>query len=213
MAETVTLFGDALWESPYVFSAWVALKEKGVPFEHRVLSLQKGEHRTGEYPSRSITGRIPALQHGDFWLSESSAIGEYLEEVFPPPRHPRLYPEGARERARARQVQAWLRSDLLALRQERPTSTLFHPEKASKPLGPEAQKVVDRFLRACGELLPRGAVYLFGSFTIPDADLALMLQRLVANGDPVPEPLAAYARGIWARKAIQEWVRQPRPPR
>lgn len=212
MADALVLHGDALWQSPYVFSVFVALKEKGLPFEHRELSLEKGEHRSGEYPSRSITGRVPALQHGDFWLSESSAIGEYLEEAFPPPRHPRLYPEGARDRARARQVQAWLRSDLLPLRMERPTSSIFEGEK-TKPLTPEAQKVVDRFLRACGDLLPRGAVYLFGSFTIPDADLALMLHRLLASGDPVPEPLAAYARGIWARKPIQEWVRHARPKR
>jgi glutathione S-transferase len=210
MADSLVLFGDALWESPYVFSVFVALREKGLDFQHRPLSLQAGEHRGGDYPSRSITGRVPALQHGDFWLSESSAIGEYLEDAFPPPRHPRLYPEGVRDRARARQVQAWLRSDLLQLRMERPTSSIFVGAKV-KALTPDAQKVVDRFLRSCGELLPRGAAHLFGSFTIADADLALMLQRLVANGDPVPEHVAAYARGIWARGPIQEWVRHPRP--
>jgi glutathione S-transferase len=211
MADALTLHGDAKWQSPYVFSAYVALKEKGLEFQHRTLALEQGEHRTGEYASRSITGRVPALQHGDFWLSESSAIGEYLEEAFPPPRHPRLYPEGLRERARARQVQAWLRSDLLPLRTERPTSGVFPGEKATRPLGPDARKAADRLLHACGELLPRGAVYLFGSFSIADADLALMLHRLIASGDPVPEPIAAYARGIWARKPIQEWVRHARP--
>jgi glutathione S-transferase len=210
MADAIELWGEELWESPYVFSAFVALREKGLEFQHRTLSLERGEHHTGEYPSRSITGRVPALRHGDFWLSESSAIGEYLEESFPPPRYPRLYPEGARDRARARQVQAWLRSDLLPLRAERPTSSIFLGEKV-KPLGVEAHKAADRFLRACGELLPRGAVHLFGAFTIADADLSLMLQRLLANGDPVPEPLAAYARGVWSRKPIQEWVKHPRP--
>lgn len=209
MADEIELWGEDEWQSPYVFSAFVALREKGLEFQLRTLSLEKGDHRTGEYPSRSITGRVPALRHGDFWLSESSAIAEYLEDAFPPPRHPRLYPEGLRQRARARQVQAWLRSDLLPLRMERPSSSVFLGEKV-KPLGEEARKVVDRFLRACGELLPRGAVHLFGSFTIADADLALMLQRLLASGDPVPEPLAAYARGIWARKPIQEWVKHRR---
>jgi len=210
MADAIELWGEDEFGSPYVFSAFVALREKGLDFQVRTLSLEKGDHRTGDYPSRSITGRVPALRHGDFWLSESSAIAEYLEEAFPAPRYLRLYPEGLRERARARQVQAWLRSDLLPLRMERPTSSIFLGEKV-KPLGAEAQKAVDRFLRACGELLPRGAVHLFGSFTIADADLSLMLHRLLANGDPVPEPLAAYARGIWARKPIQEWVRHARP--
>lgn len=212
MADAIELWGEDEWESPYVFSAFVALREKGLEFQVKTLSLDRGEHRSGEYPSRSITGRVPALRHGDFWLSESSAIAEYLEEAFPPPRFPRLYPEGARDRARARQVQAWLRSDLLPLRAARPSSSIFLGERV-EPLWAEAQKTVDGFLRACGELLPRGAVHLFGSFTIADADLSLMLHRLLLNGDPVPEPLAAYARGIWARKAIQEWVRHPRPRR
>ena len=210
MADPLTLYGEEHWESPYVFSAFVALKEKGLDFRFETLSLDRGQHRSGEYPSRSITGRVPTLRHDDFWLSESSAIGEYLEEAFPPPRFPRLYPEGTRERARARQVQAWLRSDLLALRSDRPTSSIFLG-KAVKPLGPEGQKAAERFLRGCGELLPRGGAHLFGAFWIADADLALMLQRLVAAGDPVPEPLAAYARGVWTRASIQEWVRQARP--
>ncbi len=209
MADTLTLWGEEHGESPYVFSAFVALREKGLDFELATLSLDRGEHEVGDYPSRSITGRVPSLRHGDFWLAESSAIDEYLEDAFPPPRWPRLYPEGLRERARARQVQAWLRSDLMALRAERPTSSIFLGEKV-KPFSADGHKAVGRFLRAASELLPAGAMHLFGAFTIADADLALMLHRLLANGDPVPEALAAYARGVWARKSIQEWVRRAR---
>ncbi len=65
---------------------------------------------------------LPTLVHGDFALVESSAIAEYLEEAFPGAV---LYPENLRDRARARQFQAWLRSDLMPLREERPTSVMF----------------------------------------------------------------------------------------
>jgi glutathione S-transferase len=209
MTDALTLWGEEHWESPYVFSVFVALREKGLDFQLRTLSLDKGEHRVGEYPSRSLTGRVPSLQHGDFWLAESSAIDEYLEEIFPPPRWPRLYPEGPQARARARQIQAWLRSDLMALRAERPTTTIFMGEKA-KPFTADGQKAAGQLLRAASELLPGGALHLFGSFTIADADLALMLHRLLASGDPMPEALAAYARAIWTRKSIQEWVKHAR---
>jgi glutathione S-transferase len=211
MAAPLVLWGDAKAESPYVFSAFVALTEKGVPFELRRLSLAAGEHRRGDYPARSITGRVPSLQHGDFWLAESSAIDEYLEDVFPPPAHPRLYPADARERARARQLQAWVRSDLVPLREERSTSTVFGPH-ARAPLSEAARAAVARLVSAAEQLLAPGAAFLFGgAFTIADADLALMLQRLVSNGDAVPERLREYAERIWARPSVRAWLDLARP--
>jgi len=208
-AAKLVLWGDSLWESPWVFSAFVALEEKRLPYEMRLLSLSRGEARKGDYALRSLTGRVPALEHGDFWLSESSAIGEYLEDVFPPPQWPRLYPPGARERARARQVQAWLRSDLAPLRQARPTSALFLGEKV-KPLPPEAKESVEALYRAAEQLLPAGAASLFESFSLADADLALALQRLVHSGDPVPERLRRYAQAVWARPSVKKYVDHPR---
>ncbi len=211
MAEPkLVLWGDSNFESPYVFSSFVALTEKGLPFELRLFSLSAGEHRQGDYPLRSVTGRVPSLQHGDFWLAESSAIDEYLEDVFPPPRFPRLYPEHPTERARARQIQAWLRSDLVPLRDERPTSTVFS-RRPVKPLTPAGQADAERVVRAAETLLPPGAAHLFGEFGIADVDLAMMLQRLVANGDPVPERVKVYASAIWQRPSIREWLAKPRP--
>ena len=201
----LVLWGESRFESPYVFSCFVALREKGLPFELRTMSLQSGEHRQGDYALRSVTGRVPALQHGEFWLAESSAIDEYLEDVYPPPRWPRLYPAAPPERARARQIQAWLRSDLMALREERPTSTVFH-RAAVRPLSPAARAAADRLLRAADALVPPGASALFSSFGIADADLALMLQRLAANGDEVPARLAAYAHAVWDRPSVKEWL-------
>ena len=85
--EGLILWGERNFVSPYVFSCFVALREKRLDFELRTMSLDAGEHREGDYPARSLTGRVPALQHGDFWLAESSAIDEYLEELFPPPAY------------------------------------------------------------------------------------------------------------------------------
>ncbi len=203
--EKLVLYGESRFHSPYVFSCYVALKEKGLPFELTTFSLDAGEHRTGEYGSRSITGRVPSLRHGDFWLAESSAIDEYLEDVFPAPRFARLYPEAQRDRARARQVQAWLRSDLMPIRDERPTSTVFGRAPVT-PLTEAGRTAVQRLVAATELLLPQGATFLFGDFGIVDVDLAMMLQRLVSNGDPLPRRLAAYAEGIWKRPPVQDWI-------
>ena len=88
---TFTLYVDRAFVSPYALSAFVALEEKGVPFEMRPLDLAAGEHRQGDFRERSPTGRIPALSHGDFHLSESSAIDEYLEDLLAPPHPPREF--------------------------------------------------------------------------------------------------------------------------
>ncbi len=55
-------------------------------------------------------------------------------------------------------------------------------------------------------LLAHGGQNLFGEWSIADADLALMLNRLVLNGDKVPEALADYASFQWQRASIQRYV-------
>lgn len=209
MADDLVLYGNDTFTSPYVFSAFVTLQEKGVPFRLEVLSLDRREHDRPEYAVPSVTGRVPALRHGDFWLAESSAIDEYVDEAFPPPAHPRLYPSDPRQRARARMVQAFVRSDLAALRSERSTSTLFAGE-APRPLTAEGQAAADRLVAIAERLLPEGASFVAGAFGPADADLALMLQRLVANGDPCPPRLAAYARAVFARPSVRAWLARTR---
>jgi glutathione S-transferase len=205
MAGTLTLFGNRGFTSPYVFSCFVTLKEKGVPFDLEQLDLAAKEHERPAYRDASITGKVPALRHGDFWLAESSAIDEYVDEAFGPPDHPRLYPEEPRARARVRMIQAFLRSDLVALRHERPTSSFFLGEPV-KPFTPEGKASADRLVVMAERFLPAGASFVAGRFSPADADLALMLQRLAANGDTCPERLAAYARAIFARPSAQAWL-------
>src|SRR3954464_3838440 len=116
--ESLRLWVDSFWISPYAFSCFVTLKEKKLPFEVRTASLPDKEHLKGEYQQRSLTGRVPMLEHADFSLSESSAIVEYLDEAFP--GTPRALPGTARDRARARPIMAWGRRDLMPLPGGRP---------------------------------------------------------------------------------------------
>jgi glutathione S-transferase len=201
------LYVDSNCISPYAMSAFVALHEKAVPFDIVALDLSAGATRDPSYAKISITQRVPTLIHGDFALSESSAIAEYLNDVLPGPP---LYPQEPKARARARQVQAWLRSDLMPIRQERSTEVVFL-HRTDQPLSESAQASAASLFAAAGELLNHGGEYLFGDWSIADVDLALMLNRLVLNGDPVPGRLAAYARRQWERRSVQLWVNHPRP--
>jgi glutathione S-transferase len=53
---------------------------------------------------------------------------------------------------------------------------------------------------------------LFGDWSIADVDLAMMLQRLIVLGDPVPKQLIDYATKQWRRPSVQQWIHQKRPP-
>jgi len=80
-------------------------------------------------------------------------------------------------------------------------------------LSPTAVAAAERLFVAIDSLLPVGAENLFGSWTIADTDVALMLNRLVMNGDAVPQRLAEYTRKQWQRPAVQIWATMNRPPR
>jgi glutathione S-transferase len=206
-APNLRLYVDAQYASPYAMSAFVALHEKGLAFEVSTVDLAANANHSADFAGRSLTHRVPTLVHDDFSLSESSAIAEYLDESFPGPR---LYPSDVRQRARARQIQAWLRSDLMPIRQERPTEIVFYGPLV-RPLSPDAVAAATRLFEAAQSLLPAGDVNLFGSWSIADIDLAMMLNRLVMNGDAVPERLGAYAAHHWRHAAVQLWMKKPRP--
>jgi glutathione S-transferase len=209
MADEITLYGNTDMTSPYVFSAFVTLTEKKLPFRLELLDLAAGEHRRAPYEERSVTGRVPALCHltasGEFWLAESSAIDEYLEEAFPPPAHARLYPADPRARARVRMIQAFARSDLATLREERSTGTLFRDERPAS-FTPAGRAAAERLVRVAERFLPAGAQHVAGEFSVADADLALLLQRLVQNGDPCADRLATYARAVFRRPSVRAWL-------
>ena len=81
--------------SPFVRKAYVALTEKGIPFEHEQV-IPFGV--SAEYRKISPLGKIPAYQDGDKTLADSSVIIAYLERTHP---QPALYPSDAYDYARA----------------------------------------------------------------------------------------------------------------
>lgn len=196
--------------SVFALSAFVALKEKGLACTLRGIDLQGREQQGPAYRAVSLTCKVPALSHEGFHLSESSAIAEYLEEVYPPPNYRALYPRDLRQRARARQLQAWLRSDLQALRSERPADLFYRPQPLA-PLSPAAQAAADKLLQAATTLLGADGPHLFDDWSIADTDLAVTLHRLDADEHLMPLRLRRYVQQQWARDSVQQWLALPRP--
>ena len=204
----ILLYADNRFTSPYAMSVFVALTEKQLRFEIKTLDLAAGGNTASDYARTSLTQRVPTLIDGDFALSESSAITEYLDQAYPDPA---IYPADPRQLARARQVQAWLRSDFAAIRTERPTPTLFcRRAPVPAPLSTAATNSAQKLYAAANQLLGHGGDHLFDRWCIADVDLALMLNRLIMNGDDVPAGLVRYAGVQWQRPSVQQWVAKER---
>jgi glutathione S-transferase len=209
-APKLTLYAEKFWYSPYVFSVFVALREKGLPFDEVAFDLFAGEHKQPAHRARMLTGRVPALDHDGFTLGESSAIVEYLDEAFPAPKWPRLLPDAPKERGRARQLMAWVRSDLMAIREERPTSTMFYA-RATEPLSKEGRDAAEKLFYVAEQVIPDNGGPLFGNWSIADADFTFMLHRLLLNDEPVTDKVRRYAQAQWQRPSLRAFVEHDRP--
>jgi glutathione S-transferase len=198
----LTLYGDSAWLSPWVFHALVALEELGQSYRLERLPLPLLPKAREQLAAKAILGKVPCLVHGELWLTESSAISEYLAEEFP---RPALLPIDRDARARARQVMSWLRTALQPLRDERPTTSVFQ-KPVTTPLSEQGREAADELVRVTEALLAPKAQHLFGAWSIADADLSLALMRLVANGDPVPARLSDYALAQWNRPSIRKYL-------
>ena len=209
--EPLVLHIDGLWNSPYAFAAFVCLKEKGLPFELREVNLHEQAQRAPEFTGKSVTARVPLLEHGSFRLSESSAIVEYLEDTFAPPRYVATLPTAPSDRARARQIMAWIRSDLMPIREERATHTFLYGHPV-RPLSPAGKTAAAKLIAAASAFIPDGRTSLFDAFTIADADLAMMLMRLIGNNEDVPGKLRDFVAAQWQRPSVREFVEHERAP-
>jgi glutathione S-transferase len=158
---------------------------------------------------------VPALVDGDFSLSESSAIVEYLDDKWPAPGNAPLLPADLEQRARARQIMAWVRSDLGPIREARSAEYVFYPHDTLPPYAPlsrSARRALEKLVAFAERVVPANGGPLFGAWCIADTDLAMMLQRLVKTNEPLPAHLRAFAEREWQRPSVQAYANASWPP-
>lgn len=208
MIASLTLYVDGYFCSHFDACCFAALGEKGLPFTTARAVLREGGGVPPLLRTRTGVARVPALQHGDFWLTESMAIAEYLEDTFPPPAYPRLYPAEPRARARTRQVMAWLRFELHRLRAERPWWMTQYPA-SPPPLSAKAAHDVRELLDLVEHLDAAGA---FAMWDLSHVDLACALLRLARTGYDLPEIARRVLDAQLARPSVRRYLDHPRPP-
>lgn len=106
------------WRSSASYRVRMALNLKGVGHQLRYVHLVRdgGQQHAPDYLALNPQGQVPTLVHGDRVITQSPAILEYLEEVFPKPA---LLPADAPGRARVRQLAAIIACDTHPLNNQR----------------------------------------------------------------------------------------------
>jgi glutathione S-transferase len=209
MQQPITLYLDGYFVNQWDGTCFVALTEKGVTFATARALLRDGQ---GVPPAlRELTGvaRIPALQHGDVWLTESSAIVEYLEEVFSPPAYPPLFPADVRRRVRARQVMAWIRFELEPLRNERNWWMVVYPGVPDRPLTPGTASLARQLVELANKAITSGD---FDDWSIAHVDLAFTLLRLAHTDVELTPAVRAFLDTAITRPSLRAYLDHPRPP-
>ena len=205
-----TLFVDGYFCNPYDATCFIALEEKHQAFSTSRAMLRDNQGFPPAMYEHTPLARVPALAHGDFWLTESIAIVDYLDDVLPAPEHPRLLPEDPRERARARQIMAWVRIDLRTLRAERPFYlSMYPPTTPLDPLSPVAEREATELLDVIERLDAAGSL---ATWNISHADLALTLMRMTHTGPPLRRTAQRVLDDNLARPSVKSYVTHPRPP-
>ncbi|TCP98477.1 maleylpyruvate isomerase [Sphingomonas sp. PP-F2F-A104-K0414] len=104
---SLTLHG--YWRSTTAYRVRIALALKGIAYEQVPHDLRTGAQRKAEYRTLNPQGLVPALETDDVVLTQSPAILEWIDEVYPDPP---LLPAGANDRAIVRAMAATVACDI-----------------------------------------------------------------------------------------------------
>lgn len=128
------------FRSSAAYRVRIALNLKGVAHEHAFVHLLRdgGGQKSPDYLARNPQGLVPALElDGGEMLTQSLAIIEYLDEVYPDPP---LLPADAVTRARVRAIAQAVATDIHPLNNLRVLQYLRHDMGQGK-------EAVDRWYR------------------------------------------------------------------
>ncbi|MCS6890928.1 MAG: maleylacetoacetate isomerase [Rhodovarius sp.] len=182
-------------------AAWrvrIALELKGLAVEHAFRHLRRGEQRAPEYLRLNPQGLVPALEldDGATVLTQSLAIIEWLEEVYPTPP---LLPGDAVQRARIRAFALAIACDIHPLQNLGVLERLRQLGLPEEAVTGWARDVIARGLAACECLAAeaKGQPFLFGEAPTM-AEICLVPQlanarRFGVDLTPLPRLLAVEA--------------------
>ena len=182
--------------SPIALRVWLALLEKGIEFEEKIVDIPGGAQRRSPFTETNPFGHVPVIEDGDLRLIESLAILDYLELKYP--EHP-LSPKEPEAIASMKMIELVTTNELLPILPSLIT-------QQSTQLSKNAQQRLDNVLNFFEEHL-RDQKY-FGGDRLNLADIVagsavLLMMRLGLTLDDYPA-LKAWGDRLANRPAWQQ---------
>jgi len=189
--------------SNYYNKVKLALLEKGVAFAEEQVFPSSSE----DYLKLTPMGKVPFVRTQGATLSESQAIADYLEEVFP---EPALYPKDALARAKCREL-----IQVIELYLEWPARRLypqaFFGGTVSEETKGEVLRALARAAKALARLTGFEAYAHTGAFSLADCSAVTHLptvrnaSKIVLGQDALADVpgLQAYLQRMSERPCVQ----------
>ena len=202
MAHDLTLWG--VGTSRTMRPHWMLL-ELGLEYETYAIQPRTGETLRAEYRSVNPRHKIPALRHGNFIVTESAAIIQYLAETFADPD--KFYvPSDAKSRAALNEWCFFIMTELDA-------ASLYTVRRHSdlKQIYGDAPVAIDAAKQyfshnletMAGGICAKGP-FLFGDrLSAADILLVTCLDWAAHCGITLPKPVADYQHRMAQRPAYQ----------
>lgn len=166
------------WRSTASYRVRIALNLKGVAYTDALHHLRHGEQRAPAYLALNPQGLVPALEVGGAVLTQSLAICDYLEEVYPDPP---LLPVDPVARARVRAVAQVIACDTHPVQNLKVLDRLRAAGLGADAVTQWARATIDDGLDACDRLIAAEAgPYCFGE-QVTLADLFVVPQLVNAR--------------------------------
>lgn len=191
-----------LYHSPGACSLAVkaALILTGAEFKTQLIDLSKGEHLSEEYKKIHPLSKVPALDTGEFILTEGMAMHLYLADQYP---EAGLFPQSGRERAEAFRWMSYIYASVHPL-----FGLFFYPDRFSSNPDSTKAKAKELVFSHMAEVQKRLEKHDFlAGNSLSAADLYLTVQlhwALAISGDflETHNTLAAFVKRIYDHSSV-----------
>lgn len=206
MAHDLTLWGTGTGRT--MRAHWMLL-ELGLEYEFHPIQARTGETQTEEFRRLNPRHKIPVLRHGQFVLTESAAIIQYLSETFGISKELHV-PTDATSRATLNEWCYFIISELDAgsLYVMRRHDNLKHIYGEAPAAIEAAEKYFLHNLEAMAARVESGGPYLLDDrFSAADILLMTCLDWAVSSEIALPDPFSHYRQRVAQRPAYRAALR------
>lgn len=207
MAHDLTLWGTGTGRT--MRAHWMLL-ELGLEYEFHPIQARTGETQTEEFRRLNPRHKIPVLRHGQFVLTESAAIIQYLSETFGISKELHV-PTDATSRATLNEWCYFIISELdaVSLYVMRRHDNLKHIYGEAPAAIEAAEKYFLHNLEAMAARVESGGPYLLGDrFSTADILLITCLDWAVSSEIALPDPFSHYRQRVAQRPAYRAALRR-----